>query len=118
MGQPNGDPPIVRPYARTGGRTRPEYDLAIEALVSTYAPARDIDALDQPEHRSIARLCRGTRSVAEIAALMSIPLGVARVMVGDMAAAGVLIVHSTASEATGEPDVAFLERVLDGLRQL
>ena len=27
--------PLVRPYAVTGGRTRPDYELAIEALVST-----------------------------------------------------------------------------------
>ena len=28
-----GDQPLVRPYAMTGGRTRPRYQLAIEALV-------------------------------------------------------------------------------------
>jgi hypothetical protein len=31
--------PLVRPYAMTGGRTRPRYQLAIEALVSTTAHA-------------------------------------------------------------------------------
>ena len=33
--------PLVRPYAMTGGRTRPRYQLAIEALVHTSAePAK------------------------------------------------------------------------------
>ena len=32
-----GDQPLVRPYAMTGGRTRPRYQLAIEALISTTA---------------------------------------------------------------------------------
>src|SRR5262249_37313055 len=35
---------LVRPYTRTGGRTRPDYDLAIEALVSTSDLGRDRDA--------------------------------------------------------------------------
>lgn len=109
---------LVRPYARTGGRTRSDYDLALEALVSTRGPDLDEDALTQPEHRSIAALCRDVRSVAEVAATLSIPLGVARVLVGDLAAMGVLRVHPTASDQTGQPDVAFLERVLDGLRRL
>lgn len=109
---------LVRPYARTGGRTTSDYDLASEALVSTSELGLDRDALGQPEHQSIARLCRDVRSVAEVAALMSVPLGVARVLVGDMAALGLLIVHPTASAQTGQPDVAFLQRVLDGLRRL
>lgn len=109
---------LVRPYAWTGGRTRSDYDLALEALVSTSERGLDEDALTQPEHQAIAGLCRDVRSVAEVAALLAIPLGVARVLVGDMAALGLLTVHATASDRTGQPDVAFLERVLDGLRRL
>lgn len=110
-------PDLVRPYARTGGRTRPDYELALEAVVST-GPDVDEAGLDLPEHRSIARLCRSGRSVAEIAALLAVPLGVARVLVGDLAARGLVVVHGTAGAGDGEPDVAFLTRVLDGLRRL
>ena len=50
-----GDQPLVRPYAMTGGRTRPRYQLAIEALVSTTAdPAQYAGLL--PEHQRICHL--------------------------------------------------------------
>ncbi|MFE2344184.1 DUF742 domain-containing protein [Streptomyces sp. NPDC059431] len=84
---PQAHNPLVRPYAMTGGRTRPRYQLAIEALVSTTAdPARLQGQL--PEHQRICRLCIEIKSVAEISALLSIPLGVARILVADLAEAG------------------------------
>jgi len=104
---------MVRPYVRTGGRTRPAVDLAIEALVST-APG----ALEPPgaDHRAIAALCASPRSVAEIAALLEIPLGVARVLVGDLAQDGGVVVHDTSGP--DGPDATLMQRVLDGLRRL
>src|SRR5439155_705055 len=74
---------MVRPYTKTGGRTRSDYDLAIEALVSTSERGRSPDAAVRPEHRSICGLCLDTRSVAEVAAHLRLPLGVARVLIGD-----------------------------------
>ncbi|MFI9582474.1 DUF742 domain-containing protein [Streptomyces sp. NPDC052236] len=110
--------PLVRPYAMTGGRTRPRYQLAIEALVSTTAdPSRLQGQL--PEHQRICRLCFEIKSVAEISALLSIPLGVARILVADLAEAGLVAIHQPAGdEAGGTPDVTLLERVLSGLRKL
>jgi uncharacterized protein DUF742 len=108
----------VRPYAWTRGRTKSGLDLAIEALVSTSQRARDQMGLLQVEHRDIAELCDQTRSVAEVAALMSIPLGVARVLLGDMAGLGLVTVHQTASSTGSAPDLALMERVLSGLRRL
>ena len=70
------------------------------------------------EHRAVAELCEQTKSVAEVAALLSVPLGVARVVVGDMAGLGVVTVHQTASSAGSAPDLALMERVLSGLRRL
>ena len=70
------------------------------------------------EHRAVAELCEQTRSVAEVAALLSLPLGVARVVLGDMAGLGVVTVHQTASSAGSAPDLALMERVLSGLRRL
>ncbi len=82
--KPAAHNPLVRPYAMTGGRTRPRYQLAIEALVSTTAdPARLQGQL--PEHQRICRLCIEIKSVAEVSALLSIPLGVARILVADLA---------------------------------
>jgi hypothetical protein len=107
----------VRPYAWTRGRTKANFDLAIETLVSTSPQGREQLGLLQMEHRSVADLCDQPRSVAEIAALLAIPLGVARVLLGDMAGLGVVTVHQTASSGS-EPDLALMERVLSGLRRL
>ncbi|MHA6785622.1 DUF742 domain-containing protein [Pseudonocardia saturnea] len=108
----------VRPYAWTRGRTKSGLDLAIETLVSTSQRGRDQMGLLQVEHRAVAELCEATRSVAEVAALLSLPLGVARVLLGDMAGLGVVTVHQTASSAGNVPDLALMERVLSGLRRL
>ena len=108
----------VRPYTWTRGRTKSGLDLAIETLVSTSARGRAQAATLQFEHRAVAELCEQTRSVAEVAALMSLPLGVARVLLGDMAGLGVVTVHQTASSAGSAPDLALMERVLSGLRRL
>ena len=108
----------VRPYAWTRGRTKSGFDLAIETLVSTSQRGREQTAMLQVEHRAVAQLCEQTRSVAEVAAIMALPLGVARVLLGDMAGLGVVTVHQTASSAGNAPDLALMERVLSGLRRL
>jgi hypothetical protein len=108
----------VRPYTWTRGRTKSGLELAIETLVSTSQRGRDQMGLLQVEHRAVAELCEQTRSVAEVAALLSLPLGVARVLLGDMAGLGVVTVHQTASSAGNAPDLALMERVLSGLRRL
>ncbi|QJY46189.1 DUF742 domain-containing protein [Pseudonocardia broussonetiae] len=113
-----GTASAVRPYAWTRGRTKSGFDLAIETLVSTSQRGRDQMGLLQVEHRAVAELCEATRSVAEVAALLSLPLGVARVLLGDMAGLGVVTVHQTASSAGNVPDLALMERVLSGLRRL
>jgi hypothetical protein len=108
----------VRPYAWTRGRTKSGLDLAIEALVSTSQRGREQMTMLQVEHRAVAELCEQTRSVAEVAALLKLPLGVARVLLGDMAGIGVVTVHQTASSTGNVPDLALMERVLSGLRRL
>ncbi|MET7995144.1 DUF742 domain-containing protein [Amycolatopsis sp. NPDC005232] len=110
---------LVRPYFRTRGRTRPTYDLAIEALVSTSEQGRVLDRVRVPEHRSICDLCIDTRSVAEVAALLRLPLGVVRVLIGDVAGLGLVLVHTTSSTSSGDrPSIEFMERVLSGLRRI
>ena len=69
------------------------------------------------ERRSIAVLCRDVLSVAEVSARLDVPLGVARVLISDMAEEGLVLVHRPSSPAD-RPDLALLERVLYGLRQL
>jgi hypothetical protein len=118
MPAPHETGSMVRPYTKTGGRTRSDYDLAIEALVSTSERGKVPDAAVRPEHRSICGLCLDTRSVAEVAAHLRLPLGVARVLIGDMAGMGLVLIHQSGMVVGDRPSIEFMERVLSGLRRL
>jgi hypothetical protein len=109
---------VVRPYTWTRGRTSPVFDLAVETLVSTTQHGHEMAVLTSEEHRSVAELCSVPRSVAEVAALLSLPLGVARVLLADMADIGLVVVHASAYSAAETPHLALMERVLSGLRRL
>jgi hypothetical protein len=116
------DTAIVRPYALTGGRTKSNYALELETLVSTKADAEGAISeavVEQIESLSILEECRSPRSVAEIAAILRVPLGVARVLISDAADAGLVTVHKTISGNDGaEAHLVLMERVLSGLRRL
>jgi len=109
----------VRAYAWTGGRTRTSSaQLEIETLISTTTRAEELMHTMRSEHQSVARLCRQTKSVAEIGALLSLPLGVVRVLLDDMAGLGLVSVHTTQTTGDGQPDMDLLRRVLRGLTNL
>jgi hypothetical protein len=112
------EPATVRAYAWTGGRTRSQRTLEIETLVSTSARAEELLDTLRSEHQSVAALCRRSRSVAEVGALMCLPLGVVRVLLDDMAGLGLIDVHHNQVDNAARPDLPFLERVLRGLRNL
>jgi hypothetical protein len=114
---------LVRPYAVTRGRTRPKLEIALEALVETTARGRSVGAArggQGREHQYIAALCDGRlQSLAEVAARMHLPLGVARVLIADMAADGLLAVYEpTSFDDNDAVGTELLERVLSGLRRL
>jgi hypothetical protein len=113
----SGPTRLVRPYTVTGGRTQPRYKLALEALVSAtvYEP-RDLSVL-APECQAILQFCIDWRSVAEISAVLRMPLGVARILVADMSADGLVRIHQR-DDSEGRPDLNLLERVLSGLRKI
>jgi hypothetical protein len=111
---------LVRPYYMTGGRTRPAHahdDLELETLVSTTALGETSPKLGGVERRAIVALCRDLLSIAEVSARLDLPLGVARILIGDMADQGFLILHRPASVGD-RPDLALLQRVLYGLNKL
>ena len=115
---------LVRPYAVTRGRTRPRMEIALEALVETTARGRAIGNTNggqSREYQYIAALCDGRlQSLAEVAARMQLPLGVARVIVADMAADGLIAVYEPTSldDTNDAVGTELLERVLSGLRRL
>lgn len=109
---------FVRPYAITGGRTKANYPLELETLIST-RDAAVLPVPDQVEHQVIMEECRTPRSVAEIAAVLQVPLGVARVLISDAADTGLVTVHRTvAGSENAEAHFMLMERVLSGLRRL
>ncbi|MHC3467795.1 DUF742 domain-containing protein [Streptomyces sp. 7R007] len=115
--------PLVRPYAMTGGRTRPgptgvRFDLiALVTLDAAAAGFHDALALG-PEHRALIDLCRTeTQSVAELAAGCDLPLGVVRVLLGDLLELGCVTVSRPVPPAQ-LPDERILREVIEGLRAL
>lgn len=114
----NGDGPRVVPaYALTGGRTRSVgYDLPWETLATaTRLGQASLPRLRFERARIVAQ-CRRPRSLAEVAADLGVPLGVARVLVSDLCADGLLVASRPALDEEGRPRVEILERLLDGLK--
>ncbi len=108
---------LVRPYAVTRGRTKPKSQLPLEALISATSTARDESGTLTPEWQAISDLCQEWRSIAEISALLRMPLGVARVLVADMSEQGLVQIRSSLNN-DARPNTNLLERVLSGLRKL
>lgn len=115
--------PLVRPYAVTGGRTKAgpsgvRFDLIALVVVDDGAPDGTGDALLGPEHRALIALCRDeTQSVAELSAEADLPVGVVRVLLGDLLDAGFVRVSRPVPPAQ-LPDERILREVIDGLRAL
>ncbi|MEW2614997.1 DUF742 domain-containing protein [Streptomyces sp. NPDC047880] len=104
--------------APSNERTRPRYQLAIEALVVNTASAQQLTGL-LPEHQRICYVCRDIKSVAEVSALLSIPLGATRILVADLAEAGLVAIHEPERENDGlQAHTSLIERVLNSLRKL
>ncbi len=108
--------PVVRPYALTRGRTRSSRDglelIAIIATAATYAPPGA-----GPEHLSILELCMRPQSVAEVSAKLRLPLGVVRVLLGDLLEHGLIAVRRPEPD-NRLPNERLLKEVLNGLQAL
>ena len=109
---------VVPVYAFTGGRTRPAgQDLPLEAVVTATGLSLAAGTSLRMESRAIVEMCARPKSLAEIGAALRVPVGVARVLVGDLANGGYLEVHLPRTAAgDGGPGHAILGRLLDGLR--
>jgi Protein of unknown function (DUF742) len=107
---------VVPVYAVTGGRTRSAgTELPMESLVTAtqWTPWPGM----QSEYRSILEMADQPVSVVEIGAALQIPVGVARVLVSDLAGAGYVAVYEPDPTGDdGRPRAAVLERLLEGLR--
>jgi hypothetical protein len=113
---PVPDGAALRPFLLTAGRVAGHDSIAIETQVVTTESGRTAaDGLGF-ERRDIVSLCGNPQSVAEIAAQLSLHLGVVRVLVGDLSADGHLSVYLPNADAS--TDVDTLLRVIRGLRAI
>ncbi|MEV7347097.1 DUF742 domain-containing protein [Streptomyces sp. NPDC093544] len=114
--------PVVRPYAMTRGRTtstaQHRLDLIAVVVAESYADDPEADQTLSPEHVDIVELCRDApQSVAELAAELDLPVGVVRVLIGDLVDEE--MVHVTRPVPPAElPDESILRDVINGLRAL
>ena len=105
---------LVPPYIVTGGRTRSSADgLALETLVTTTSEGMARADHHVFEQRRILLACRDPMSIAEVAAELEVPAGVARVLIGDLVSGGML--RTTRPTETNEQ---LIRRLIDGVRSL
>jgi hypothetical protein len=110
---------LVRPYTLTAGRTDTNIALPLEAPVQTLKSALFHRWPPNDLRGAIIQLCLTRPSVAEISARLDVPLGVARVLVGDLVTSGYLRVHPTLGDrSTQEERRELIGRTLRGLRAL
>ncbi len=113
------EPSLVRPYTLTAGRTDSRVNLPLEAPIETLDSPRAPRWPGNDVRGQILKLCVDSPSVAEIAADLSLPLGVARVLIGDLVSQGYLRVHATmADSATDDERRELIGRTIRGLRAL
>ncbi|GGV00997.1 hypothetical protein GCM10010211_80420 [Streptomyces albospinus] len=113
---------VVRPYAMTRGRTRTAAEGRLDLIAQVIAESRTEEPIaDQtlsPEHVDIVGLCRHSPlSVAELAAELDLPVGVLRVLIGDLLDAELVRVSRPVPPAE-LPAEQVLREVIDGLRTL
>ncbi len=107
----------LRPYLLTSGRAEPvDHTLEIEAQVVTSELGVTAYHRLSFERRDIVALCSTTMSVAEVAAKLKLHIGVARVLVADLAALGYLIVQRPSFPFSQDPNL--IERVIRGLEAI
>ncbi len=114
------EPSLVRPYTLTAGRTDSGVELPPEAPVETLNTALKPPRWPRNDVRGqILTRCEHSRSVAELAADLSLPLGATRFLVGDLVTRGYLHVGATPGDSmTIDERRELITRTLRGLRAL
>ena len=107
-------PRLIRSYTLTAGRTATKVELAMEATLRLQAGA-DAPVLS-PSAAQGLEVC-DRRSVAEVSALTKMPIGVTRVLLGDLIEQGLVRIQATINDSTSTDErLELIERTLRGLR--
>jgi hypothetical protein len=110
---------LVRPFALTGGRTRPSRaDFTLIATVTAVDPPPAGAARPQPEHTRILRMCAEPLAVAELAARLDLPVSVVAILLSDLLEAGRITVRPPRPVSRTTVDLDLLQKVRDGLGRL
>jgi hypothetical protein len=112
-----GPGPVVRPYALVRGRTRPTGKAldVVSVVSSLHARPPAAEGLG-PEHLAVLRKCGRPMSVADLLCELDLPLGVVRILLGDLRDRA--LIRADPPRAEPLSDVQLLRRVADGLRRL
>lgn len=117
-GLPGWDESPDRLYTVTRGRSKPPEDAfdLVTLIVSEQEPVAGM----QSEHVRILELCRTPTAVVEVAAELGLPVGVAKILLGDLLETGrVTARHPRFAPSKARlPDLDTLKQVLHGLQQL
>jgi hypothetical protein len=112
-------PSLVRPYTLTAGRTDSRVNLPLEAPIEAILSDKPRRWPGNDVRGQICAMCANNPSVAEIAARLSLPVGVARVLIGDLVSSGHLRVRTTLSDQSSiDERRELIGRTLRGLRAL
>ncbi len=113
------EPSLVRPYILTAGRTDSRVSLPLEAPIEAVDSAKPPRWPGNDVRGQIVAMCVDRPSVTEIAVKLSLPLGVARVLIGDLVTQGYVAVGSTLGESTDiDERRELIGRTLRGLKAL
>jgi hypothetical protein len=110
--------PVVRLYALTKGRTQPDGGASfglIDVVAATGERPPEQFRLG-PEHRRILAFCRRPVPIVDLTSEINLPIGVVRVLLGDLTREGLLRIVSAQRQPV--PDKSLLRMVLDGLESL
>jgi Protein of unknown function (DUF742) len=109
--------PVVRPYALTGGRTRPageRFDL-LALVCAVRGTALDYSQLE-PEQVVVLQRCQVPTPTVDLASDLDLPLGVIRILISDLRERGLVTIHRATPVGLNDPQI--LKDVADGLRRI
>jgi len=109
--------PVVRPYALTGGLTRPSgqrLDL-LDLVRAVRRAAWDVPQLS-PEQVELLQRCHMPATLVDLAADLDLPVGVVRILVSDLRERGLITIHRP--QPAGFSDLKILQEVVNGLRRI
>jgi len=109
--------PVVRPYALTGGLTRPSgqrFDL-LDMVGVVRRTGQQLPDL-APEQLEVLARCQIPAPIVDLASDLDLPVGVIRILVSDLRERGIVTIHR--AQPAGFGDLKILQEVVDGLRRI